>query len=477
MSLTRVEPTSIDSNATFVFANATVNSNLVTSNLSANVITANTINLNGIANLGNVSNVRITGGSANLSLLTDGAGNLKWGSPIAAVANTVSTGAQPNITSVGSLTNIVISNTSATATSPVNIQETWNNSSISFNGVALNVTDTASAAGSDLINLSVNSVSRFSVNKTGAITAANANLGNVASANFLSGTLTTAFQPNITSVGQLSVLNVTSNIAAGNAIISGSIYGAVQGIIGGQTPNSATFTSVNINNNAAISGNLVAANANLGNAVRANFFVGDGGLLSNVGGGIATSANYSNFAGTVITAAQPNITSVGTLGNLVVSGNITGDVVRGQSINATLLDVSSAATITTLGVSGVTQLTSLVAKSSMEYMTVRSGLTGSIIYNYLDGTVYYQTMSGNIAVNFNNVPSSSAAAIVFVIVIAQGATPYTFTFFDINGVTQTIKWLGGVVPTATALKTEVYSFTLFRTTSSWILAGQMNSYG
>jgi hypothetical protein len=323
MSLTRVEPTSIDSNATFVFANATITTNLLTSNLSANLVTANTINFNGLANLGAVANVKISGGTANHVLLTDGSSNLRWGVPTnAAVANTVANGAQPNITSLGSLTNILISNSSAGATSPVSIQETWNNSSISFTGIGLNVVDTSSGVGSALLTLSVNSISRFSVNKTGNISAANASLGNTASANFLSGTLTTSFQPNITYIGQLALLNVTGNITAGNATVSGSIYGAVQGVIGGQTPNSATFTSVNVNNTVSISGNLVAANANLGNITRANFFVGDGSLLSNVSVGSVGNANYANFSGAVTSSNQPNITSIGNLSNLLSNGTV-----------------------------------------------------------------------------------------------------------------------------------------------------------
>lgn len=477
MSLTRVEPTAIDSNATFVFANATVNANLITSNLSANTIAANTISVAGIATFSNVANIRIPNGVANTTLLTDGSGNLRWGVPNAAVANTITANAQPNITSVGNLTNIVISNTSATATSPVNIQETWNNSSIAFNGIALNVTDTASSAGANLINLSVNTVSRFSVNKTGAVTATNANLGNVASANFLSGTLTTSFQPNITSIGQLSVLAVTSNITAGNATVSGSLYGAIQGIVGGQTPNSATFTSVSINNNASIIGNLTAANANLGNAVRANFFLGDGGLLSNVGGGIATSANYANFAGTVITANQPNITSVGTLSSLTVSGNISAGNVSGTIATSSQPFITNIGTLSSITVTGNSYMSSLVAKSSLEYMQVKTSATGSINYNYNEGTVYYHTMQGNVNINFINVPSALDAAAVFVLVVNQGITPYSFSSVSIDGTLQTIKWLGGVVPTATASKTESYSFTLFRATGSWIVAGQMNSYG
>ena len=76
-------------------------------------------------------------------------------------------------------------------------------------------------------------------------------------------------------------------------------------------------------------GNIVSSNANLGNAATANFFIGDGGLLSNVTsvGGNATfannagNANYANYAGNVTISDQPNITSVGDLVNLKVTGN------------------------------------------------------------------------------------------------------------------------------------------------------------
>ena len=46
-------------------------------NISANTFTGN-INVTGTANLGNVGNVKISGGSANYVLQTDGAGNLSW---------------------------------------------------------------------------------------------------------------------------------------------------------------------------------------------------------------------------------------------------------------------------------------------------------------------------------------------------------------------------------------------------------------
>ena len=119
----------------------------------------------------------------------------------------------------------------------------------------------------------------------GNISASNINGGNLVSANFVGGTLTTAAQPNITSVGTLSSITVSGNANVGN-------IGAGAGI----------FTA-----------NITAGN-----------------IYANSG-----TVGAANLTGTLTTSAQPNITSVGTLttletsgnaiigGNLFVNGNIT----------------------------------------------------------------------------------------------------------------------------------------------------------
>lgn len=50
-----------------------------------------------------------------------------------------------------------------------NILDTWNNALTSFNAFKINVTDTASASDSKLIDLQVDDVSKFSVDKAGGI--------------------------------------------------------------------------------------------------------------------------------------------------------------------------------------------------------------------------------------------------------------------------------------------------------------------
>ena len=147
------------------------------------------------------------------------------------------------------------------------------------------------------------------IQSNGNINAANASLGNLVTANFFSGTLVTASQPNITSIGTLSSVLVTANVIAGNVYAnSGTIRGT-------------TLTAI---------GNVNSGNASLGNLVTANF-----------------------FSGTLATASQPNITSVGSLVSLKVTGNANiGGLVTTQTATA-----NTTATITAtipIVVNGVT---------------------------------------------------------------------------------------------------------------------------
>lgn len=53
-----------------------------------------------------------------------------------------------------------------------NLTDTWNNGATAFSAIKMNVTDTASAVGSKLIDLQIAGVSKFSVSKLGAVLAA-----------------------------------------------------------------------------------------------------------------------------------------------------------------------------------------------------------------------------------------------------------------------------------------------------------------
>lgn len=90
----------------------------------------------------------------------------------------------------------------------------------------------------------------------------------------------------------------------------------------------------------SITGNTIVANISIdgGNSVSANYFIGDGGYLTNV-----APVRRSEFANVVTDADQPNITSLGTLSSLDVTANTTTGNLSSTGI------IRSTGNITSLG--------------------------------------------------------------------------------------------------------------------------------
>ena len=154
----------------------------------------------------------------------------------------------------------------------------------------------------------------------------NISSGNVSGTN-ITGTLTTAAQNNITSVGTLTALAVTGNISSGNVSgtnITGTLTTAAQNNI----TSVGTLTALAVNGNIS-SGNISGTNHTgatvsvTGQVTGSQFNGSAAGLTSIPGGNVTGTVPNATTAGTVTTAAQGNITSVGTLTALTVSGAVT----------------------------------------------------------------------------------------------------------------------------------------------------------
>jgi hypothetical protein len=125
-------------------------------------------------------------------------------------------------------------------------------------------------------------------------------------------TLTTSSQPNITTIGALTQLNMAGNVSAGaaNAYYIGEASTPFAEVYAYRLTGTQITGEIQtaIQTNITTVGNLfaleVAGNATVGNVA-------------------GRKGTFSNIAGNLITAAQPNITSVGTLTNLAVTGNVT----------------------------------------------------------------------------------------------------------------------------------------------------------
>lgn len=130
-------------------------------------------------------------------------------------------------------------------------------------------------------------------------------------------TVTSNAQPNITSTGTLASLSVTGLTTATGGVKTANITD-VSGTLTIQTKYNG------VSGDAGITSNLVVGTSGTGN-VTASYYIGDGSALTNINGvnvSEVANANYATYAGTVVTSAQPNITSVGTLADLTVTGNV-----------------------------------------------------------------------------------------------------------------------------------------------------------
>ena len=174
--------------------------------------------------------------------------------------------------------------------------------------------------------------------KGGIGVSGNINAGNVL-ATQLTGTLLTASQTNITSVGNLTSLSAsgtiqTTGIVYGNSGVSGTILTASQ----------TNITSV---------GNLTSLSAS--------------GTIQTTG----IVYGNSGVSGTILTASQTNITSVGNLTSLSASGVIqtTGIVYGNSGVSGTILtasqtNITSVGNLTSLSASGVIQTTGAIFANS-----------------------------------------------------------------------------------------------------------------
>jgi hypothetical protein len=172
------------------------------------------------------------------------------------------------------------------------------------------------------------------------------NLANVA---------TLSSRGNITAVGNITT--TTGNVSGGNLVTTGRVVatGNVSGnFILGNGSSLSSLTGANVTGavafattaNSVSGANVVGQVANAALADLATFATTANAVAgANVSGTVA-NANYAAFAGDVVNSAQANITSVGTLTSLVVSGNLEA---QANVITNNILGNASGVTITATG--------------------------------------------------------------------------------------------------------------------------------
>ena len=349
------------------------------------------------------------------------------------IGGTLSTAAQPNITSHGTLTGLTVSGATQTAaitSSGTIIAATVNAATIGNSGATLTGT-LQTAAQPNITTLA----GVTSIGASGSTT--------------LTGTLQTAAQPNITSVGTLTGLTVSGNTAHTNTVYAQGIYDNSNRVVSTVNTTAGTgislsvqtttgpTTAVTITNSGVTglsssgTGNLTVS-ASTGSVTLALPSTGPGAasvgsstaipvITTDVYGRVSATSTAAVVApaGTLtgstlasgVTASS--LTSVGTLTGLTVTATITGSVsgsagsATGNAGTATTLQTARA--INGVSFNGSADITVPAAAGTLSGATLASGVTASSLTSV--GTLTGLTVSGAIVPNGNltvNLGSTSA---------------------------------------------------------------------
>lgn len=171
----------------------------------------------------------------------------------------------------------------------------------------------------------------------------------------------------------------------------------------------------------------------------------------------------------VLNSSQANITQVGTLANLTVSGNVAAGNVSTNNLSATNLVLSTLVGPTLFG-------------ATFEKVGTKSSATGTVVHDVANAPIWYHTsISDRFLTSWTNVPIDAYPSVfVGTLVLIQGATAYlpvpSIAQTIINGTTCLAKWQGGTEPTPTANGIDVVSFSMIDAGGTYKVLLSLTSY-
>ena len=191
-----------------------------------------------------------------------------------------------------------------------------------------------------------------------------------------------------------------------------------------------------------------------------------------IGGALAVTGNVSVTGATNLANTVASNLTIGSLGGILKG---TAGVVSAATAGTDYVAPGTATTFTTLQTfSGTANNAALTTNNILETATVSStAATGAIDYDLTTQSVLYYTLaaSGNWVLNFRGSSSASLNSIMSTgqsisatFLVTQGATAYYSASVNVDGVSVTPKWQGGVAPTAgNANSVDMYTYAIVKT--------------
>jgi hypothetical protein len=195
----------------------------------------------------------------------------------------------------------------------------------------------------------------------------------------------------------------------------------------------------------------------------------------------AGNAEFGTISGTSITTSGGTSTLAGTV-NITSAANFTGANVTlgsgtwsGAPTFSGNITFSGSPTFT-----GTPSFTGGIrVQELLEDIVDVTHSSNAIPIDYSLGNVFFLTnsLSANATVNMTNVPTDNGRAFTVNILVTQGSTGYVPTTLNINGSNVTIRWASGVTPTPTSSngKIDIFTFTVFRRSSTFTAFGSVNA--
>jgi len=234
-------------------------------------------------------------------------------------------------------------------------------------------------------------------------------------------------------------------------------------------PSVNTFKNVNVTGGST----LIAS----GNNDTLNFAPGANVTLD-VDGATNTITINSSGGGGSSYDQNLNTTNDVTFDDITATGTLTADSINAANIQNTGIGnptFTSASTIDFIAPDGI-RLENVLKTN--EVITNETGVTGTVNHNYSGGPIFnIISPAANWTANITNIPTTDNRATNTAFIITQGVTPYVPNVVQIDGVTQTVKWIDNVAPSGNANKTDVITLSMIRSGGSWNVLGSYVNYG
>lgn len=269
---------------------------------------------------------------------------------------------------------------------------------------------------------------------------------------------------------------ISSSVQLTTSLPVGTVSHSAQVVVGvaNQTIAPTTVNATNIlsgsvlqtDTNALIGGKLaVTGSTELTGAVTASILTPNQAIFTNASDGLVSNAITGT--GNVVMSASPTLTGTLTATSISASANISassglfsGNVGIGTSFPSASLHVSG-----TMMIQGVIERANITGSAPPTTLNV-DAISGSVFY--LSGSSvnnWTVNFRGSAATSLNSI-MFNGQSMTFAVLVNHGATGFTASAHQVDGVSVTPRWQGGTLPSGSGTSTDIYSYTLIKLASA-----------